>query len=195
MKYGYVRVSTVDQKIERQLDAMAEAEIERGNIFLDKKSGKNFDREGYKHVKAKLQAGDLLYVDSLDRLGRDYDGIISEWKEITRKIGADIICLDKSDLFDSRKFKSMGDVGKITEDMLLSAMAYVAEQERKKMLQRQAEGIAAAKARGTYHPGRPSADREKVLEYKKRVDAGQMTVTEAAKAAGVCRRTWYNICG
>lgn len=92
-----------------------------------------------------IREGDLIYIDALDRLGRDYDGIITEWKYITRDLNADIVCLDNETLFDSRKFRTMGDFGKVMEDQFLSLLAYVAEQERKKNRQRQAEGIEIAK--------------------------------------------------
>lgn len=108
---------------------------------MDKQSGKDFDRPRYQAMQLMLREGDLVYVDALDRLGRDYDGIIAEWKYITREIGADIVCLDNEIPFDSRKFKTMGDFGKVMEDQFLSLLAYVAEQERKKNRSRQAEGI------------------------------------------------------
>ncbi len=193
MIYGYIRVSTAEQRLDRQFDAMLALGISSENIFVDKKSGKNFDREGYQSVKSKLQSGDLLYVDSLDRLGRDYDGIIEEWKTITRKINADIVCLDKADLFDSRKFKEMGDIGKVMEDNLLSTMAYVAELERKKMLRRQREGIEAAKARGLYNPGRPKVNVDGFDSLYEKTQAGELTVSKAALQLGISRRTWYNL--
>lgn len=101
-------------------------------------------------MKRFCDEGDLVYVDSLDRLGRNYDDIITEWKYITRTINANIVCLDNETLFDSRKFKAMGDIGKLMEDQFLSLLSYVAEQERKKIKQRQSEGIIIAKAQGKY---------------------------------------------
>jgi len=193
MIYGYIRVSTAEQCLDRQMDAMLSLGIPSENIFMDKKSGKNFNREGYRAVKAVLKSGDLLYVDSLDRLGRDYDGIIEEWKTITRKMNADIVCLDKADLFDSRKFKEMGDIGKVMEDTILSTMAYVAEQERKKMLRRQREGIEAAKARGIYNPGRPKVNVNGFKNLYKKTQRGELTVSKPAKELGISRRTWYNL--
>jgi DNA invertase Pin-like site-specific DNA recombinase len=193
MIYGYIRVSTVEQKLDRQYDAMISKGVSLKNIFVDKKSGKNFDRDGYQHVKAALVEGDLLYVDSLDRLGRDYDGIINEWKEITRKINADIVCLDKADLFDSRKFKEMGDIGKVIEDTILSTMAYVAEQERKKMLQRQHEGIAAAKQRGTYNPGRPRVQTQGFTDVYRKTQACECTIKQAISELGISRSTWQRL--
>lgn len=154
VKLGYVRVSTKDQNTERQLKKMIDLGIEDRYIFVDKQSGKDFNRPQYQALRLVIREGDLLYLDALDRLGRDYDGIITEWKFITREINADIIVFENEALFDSRKFKSMGDMGKLMEDQFLSLLAYVGEQERKKIKQRQAEGIAVAKENGK-HLGRP----------------------------------------
>ena len=126
--------------------------IEERMIFVDKQSGKDFNRPSYQTMKRILQKGDLLYLDALDRLGRDYEGIIYEWKHITRNIQADIVVLENETLFDSRKYREMGDIGKLMEDQFLN-LSYVAEQERK-IKQRQAEGIALAKSQGR-HLGRP----------------------------------------
>lgn len=154
MKIGYIRVSSKDQNENRQLEKMKKLGIEERFIFIDKQSGANFDRPNYIAMKNIIRLGDLVYIDALDRLGRNYDGIIKEWKEITRNLGADIVILENETLFDSRKFRDMGDLGKLMEDQFLSLLSYVAEQERKKIRLRQAEGIALAKARGK-HLGRP----------------------------------------
>ncbi|MCT4564030.1 MAG: recombinase family protein [Maledivibacter sp.] len=154
MKIGYIRVSSKDQNENRQLEKMKHLEIEDRFIFIDKQSGANFDRPNYIAMKNIIREGDLIYIDALDRLGRNYDGIIKEWKEITRNLGADIIILENKTLFDSRKFRDMGDLGKLMEDQFLSLLSYVADQERKKIRQRQSEGIALAKAQGK-HLGRP----------------------------------------
>ncbi|RXZ80526.1 hypothetical protein EBB07_18425 [Paenibacillaceae bacterium] len=122
--------------------------VEERFIFVDKPSGKDFKRARYLVMRDMIREGDLIYLDALDRLGRDYDGIIPEWKYITRELNADIVCLDNEALFDFRKFESMGDFGKVMEDQFLSLLAYVAEQERKKNRQRQAEGIEVAQAEG-----------------------------------------------
>ena len=192
MIYGYARVSSKDQKLERQVDAMIQYGVAEDNIFCEKKSGKNFEREEYLAVKEILREGDLLYIDSLDRIGRDYDGIIKEWKSITRDINADIVCLDNENIFDSRKFKSMGDYGKLFEDMILSAFAWGADQERKKMLERQKAGIEAAKRRGEYNPGRPSKRAEGYDIIKQQVERGEMGVMEAVRELGISKATWYN---
>ncbi|PGU74452.1 recombinase, partial [Bacillus cereus] len=120
MNIGYIRVSAKDQNIERQLKKMKDLQIEDRFIFIDKESGKHFDRPSYQSMKKIIREGDLLHIDSLDRLGRNYDGIITEWKYITRELKADIVVLDNETLFDSRKFKDMGDMGKLMEDQFLS---------------------------------------------------------------------------
>jgi DNA invertase Pin-like site-specific DNA recombinase len=120
--------------------------IEDRFLFIDQQYGKNFEREKYQAMKQVIREGDLIYVDALDRLGRDYDGVIKEWKSITRDLNADIVVLENETLFDSRKFKSMGDMGKLMEDQFLSLLSYVADQERKKIRQRQAEGINQGEA-------------------------------------------------
>ncbi|MED3219428.1 recombinase family protein, partial [Bacillus thuringiensis] len=125
MKIGYIRVSAKDQNIERQLKKMRDLQIEDRFIFIDKESGKHFDRPNYQSMKKIIREGDLLHIDSLDRLGRNYDGVIAEWKHITRELKADIIILDNETLFDSRKFKDMGDMGKLMEDQFLSLLSYV----------------------------------------------------------------------
>ncbi|MEI5915469.1 recombinase family protein [Bacillus albus] len=170
MNIGYIRVSTKEQNIERQLKKMKELQIEDRFIFIDKETGKHFNRPNYKAMREIIREGDLLHLDSLDRLGRDYDGVIREWKYITRELKADILVLDNETLFDSRKFKSMGDMGKLMEDQFLSLLSYVAEQEKKKTEKRQAEGIAAAKERGVKF-GRPvikletlSKEQQKILK-------------------------------
>lgn len=154
-------------------------------------SGKDFKRPKYQAMRLLIREGDLVYLDALDRLGRDYDGIISEWKYITREIGADIVCLDNETLFDSRKFKTMGDFGKVMEDQFLSLLAYVAEQERKKNRQRQAEGIEVARAAGvTFGRPRQVIDDKFVQAYKD-WKAGHLTATAAMEKVGMKRTTFY----
>ena len=156
--FGYVRVSDKGQSVERQDMKMIERGVAERDIFIDKASGKDFDRPQYLALKQIIREGDLVYIDALDRLGRNYEEIIKEWKYITRTINADILILENETLFDSRKFKAMNtedsNLGTLMEDQFLSLLAYVAEQERKKMLKRQKEGIAVAKAKGK-HLGRP----------------------------------------
>nr|WP_276577831.1 recombinase family protein [Bacillus thuringiensis] len=152
--YGYIRVSTKDQNEQRQLHKMMERGVEARRIFVDKASGRHFDRPQYQLLRKILSTSDIVYIDALDRMGRNYDEVISEWKYITRELQADIIVLENETLFDSRKFREMGDMGRLMEDQFLSLLSYVADQERKKIHQRQAEGIAVAKSQGK-HLGRP----------------------------------------
>ncbi|NLL07135.1 MAG: recombinase family protein [Clostridiaceae bacterium] len=192
MNLAYIRVSSKDQSVERQVAKMKELKIEERFIFIDKQSGKDFDRPQYQTMKKILREGDLLYMDSLDRLGRDYDGIIQEWKHITRKTNADIIVLENSSLFDSRKFKEMGDMGKLMEDQFLSLLSYIAEQERKKIKQRQSEGIALARLKGT-SIGRPKVTlphnfEEVYTQWKQ----GKLKAVEAFEILNLKKATFYN---
>lgn len=191
MKMGYVRVSSKDQNTDRQLKKMQELGIEDRYLFVDKQSGKDFDRPRYQAMKLMIREGDLIYLDALDRLGRDYDGIIREWKEITRVLNADIVVLENEALFDSRKFKTMGDLGKLLEDQFLSMLSYVAEQERKKNKQRQAEGIEVALGKGVRF-GRPKqevTDAFKAIHNEWR--AGNLTAVAAMKHLGMKPNTFY----
>lgn len=146
--YGYIRVSTADQNPERQVRKMLSLGIEPERMFVDYASGRDLDRPRYRELQAALSAGDSLVVDSLDRLGRSYDDVTAEWRRLVGS-GIDVRCLDL-EFFDSAKLRAMGPVGVCVEDMLLSLLAYVAQTEREKMRQRQAEGIAVAKEQGKY---------------------------------------------
>lgn len=154
-KFGYIRVSAKDQNEARQTEKMLSLGVADRFLFVDKQSGKDFDRPEYQAMCRMLRDGDLLYIDSIDRLGRNYEAIKNEWRRITREIGADVVALDMPDLFDSRKFRAQGDVGKLLEDQMLSLLAWVAEQERKKILTRQREGIEIAKRAGKYKGRKP----------------------------------------
>lgn len=192
MRYGYVRVSTADQNEERQVKKMLDLGIEKQCIFIDKASGKNLEREGYKKLMGIIVSGDEIVLDSLDRLGRDYDDLTVEWRRITREVGCDLKALDL-EFFDSAKFRAMGDVGKCVEDMLLSLLAYVAQTERKKMKQRQSEGIAIAKERGVYTGRKPTEfDPDLIGEVEVFLRDGGAK-TEAAKMLGVNRMTIYRM--
>ncbi len=157
MKLGYIRVSSKDQNPERQIKKMKNLNIEDRYMFIDKSSGKNFTRPQYQAMLLIIREGDIIYLDALDRLGRNYTGIIDEWNYITRNLKADIVILENEDLFDSRKFKTMGDLGKLLEDQFLSMLSYIADQERDKIKQRQAEGIVIAKNKGIKF-GRPKKE-------------------------------------
>lgn len=202
--FGYVRVSAADQNVERQLTKMHELGIEERDIFIDKASGKNFNRPQYQALKSVIRAGDLIYMDALDRLGRNYDEIISEWKDITRNINADIVVLENETLFDSRKFKAMNTedskLGSLMEDQFLSLLSYVADQERKKILKRQAEGIAEARKAGK-HLGRPKLDlstlskeQREVLEANYEVwKRKELTGVKFAEMLGLKKNSFYKV--
>ena len=149
--YGYVRVSSTDQNEERQMVALAEAGVPEKNIFMDKQSGKSFDRPQYKKLVKKLKTGDLLYVLSIDRLGRNYEEIQNQWRIITKEIGADICVLDMP-LLDTRQGKDL--MGTFIADLVLQILSFVAQSERENIKKRQEQGIAAAKAKGVRF-GRP----------------------------------------
>lgn len=192
MKIGYTRVSFRTQNLARQIESMKNLGIEDRFIFKDVASGKNFDRTGYIAMKGVIREGDVLYIDALDRLGRDYDMIISEWRHITRVIKCDIIALDNPELFNSKKFREMGDVGKLMEDQLLALLAYVADTERKKTLRRQKQGIETAKKAGVKF-GRPSSvsDWELFDRTAKRWIVGEISAAEACRITGCKKTSWY----
>ena len=192
MKIAYVRISSRTQNLARQLETMRLLGIEDRFIFRDVASGKNFERPGYLAMKNVLREGDCLYIDALDRLGRDYDAIIAEWKEITRVLKCDVVALDNSSLFDSRKFREMGELGKLMEDQFLSLLAYVADVERKKTLERQRQGIESAKKAGVRF-GRPLSitDWELFDRTAKRWVAGEITAAEACRITGSKKTSWY----
>lgn len=191
MTYAYIRVSTVEQKIERQLDSLQDYQVDR--IFIDKQSGKNFDRAAYKEMKETIQKGDLLILHSVDRLGRDYEKLIKEWKEITQEIGCDIEVLNMP--FLNTRERGKDDVtGLLISDIVLQVLSFVAQNERDTMLSRQREGIEAAKLRGTYNPGRPSLEvDDRFIRCYQAVCDGEMPVTQAVKELGISRSSWYNM--
>lgn len=151
MEYGYMRVSTREQNVDRQLVAMEEVGVPKENLFIDKQSGKDFKRPQYGRLLKKLKKDDLLYVKSIDRLGRNYDEILVQWRTLTIEKGIDIVVMDMP-LLDTRRGKDL--MGTFLSDIVLQVLSFVAENERVNIRQRQAEGIAAAKARGV-HFGRP----------------------------------------
>ena len=176
--YGYIRVSTKEQNEERQVLALKGLSIQRENLFVDKQSGKDFHRPQYERMVRKLQKDDLLYVKSIDRLGRSYGDILEQWRILTKEKGVDIVVLDMP-LLDTRWGKDL--MGTFLSDIVLQILSFVAENERVNIRQRQAEGIAAAKARGV-HLGRPAGPlplgfEEALSKWKK----GEITGTQAAK--------------
>ena len=150
-QYGYIRVSTREQNEDRQLLAMRELPIPANNIYMDKQSGKDFERPQYRRLMRRLRRDDLLYVKSIDRLGRNYKDILEQWRVLTKEKGVDIVVLDMP-LLDTRRGKDL--MGTFLSDIVLQVLSFVAENERDNIRQRQAEGIAAAKARGVRF-GRP----------------------------------------
>ena len=152
MKYGYVRVSTAQQHIDRQIDALLELGLDQSSIFIDYESGKDFNRKNYKKLIRKLKKDDLVIIKSIDRLGRDYNMIIEEWRLITKEKEADIMVIDMP-LLDTR-IEGKNLVGKFISDIVLQVLSFVAQNERETMRVRQAEGIRTAKARGVKF-GRP----------------------------------------
>ena len=153
--YGYARVSTKEQNEDRQIIAMREFGVAAGHIILDKQSGKNFERPGYRQLMQKLKAGDTLVIKSIDRLGRNYDEILEQWRLLTKEKQVAIVVLDMP-LLDTRQGRDL--TGVLIADIVLQLLSYVAQTEREFNRQRQAEGIAAAKARGV-HFGRRCKDR------------------------------------
>lgn len=198
--YGYIRVSTKEQNEKRQLHKMLERGVEARKIFVDKASGKNFDRPQYQLLRKVINKDDLIYLDALDRLGRNYDEVILEWKYITREIEANIVILENETLFDSRKFRKMGDMGKLMEDQFLSLLSYVADQERKKIRQRQAEGIEIAKKQGI-HLGRPKLNLATLSEKQLRLleelfpkwKNNEVTGVVLMEKLGLKKNTFYKI--
>lgn len=152
--YGYVRVSSQEQNEDRQLIAMAEAGVDRANIFIDKQSGKDFDRPNYKRLIKRLRTGDTLFIKSIDRLGRNYEEIQNQWRIITKDKGVDMVVIDMP-LLDTRNHKNL--LGTFISDLVLQLLSFISENERTTIRQRQAEGIAAAKKRGVRF-GRPTKE-------------------------------------
>ncbi len=188
MEYGYVRVSSKEQNEARQLDALCKQGIEDCNIFIDKQSGKDFNRPKYKTLYRKLKKGDVLYIKSIDRMGRNYDEIIQEWRRITRFREADIVVLDMP-LLDTRRGKDL--MGTFLSDIVLQVLSFVAENERTNIKQRQAEGITAAKARGVRFGRPPLPIPDNFYQMRKDWRAGAITMEKAAAACRMCPKTFY----
>ena len=187
--YAYIRVSTKEQNIDRQLIAIEGYEIPKKNIYCDRRSGKDFDRPKYQKLIKKLKAGDFLILKSIDRLGRNYNEILIQWQHITKDIGADIKVLDM-ELLDTRK-KDGNLTGTLIADLVLEIFAYMAQKEREFILLRQAEGIAAAKARGI-RLGRKLIKMPHGFKTacEKCID-GRITTRQAAERLGISHTTFY----
>ena len=186
-QYGYIRVSTREQHEDRQLIAMREAGVPERNIYMDKQSGKDFNRTGYQRIIRKLKKDDVLFVKSIDRLGRNYNEILEQWRLITKEKEAAIVVLDMP-LLDTRQGRDL--TGTLIADIVLQLMSYVAQTEREFIRQRQAEGIAAAKANGV-HFGRTAMDIPEEFEkvYQKWA-AKDISARSAAKELSVSPQTF-----
>lgn len=188
-KYAYLRVSTKDQHMDRQILALEPYSIPEKNIFCDYQSGKDFDRPAYKRLMKKLKPGDLVIVKSIDRLGRNYDDILVQWQHITKEIKADILVLDM-ELLDTRK-KADNLTGTLIADLVLQIFAYVAQTEREYIHQRQAEGIAAAKLKGKKLGRTPIKMPEGFEDICKLCNNGELTIRNAADSLGLSYSTFY----
>ena len=186
--YGYVRVSSKEQNEERQLIALQEISVPEKNIFVDKQSGKDFKRPMYRRMLRKIKRDDLLYVKSIDRLGRNYAEILEQWRILTKERGIDIVVLDMP-LLDTRRGKDL--MGTFLSDIVLQVLSFVSENERTNIRQRQAEGIAAAKARGIKF-GRPSLPLpDNFYEIHREWRMKKISLKEAAKACDMPVGTFY----
>jgi DNA invertase Pin-like site-specific DNA recombinase len=187
-KYGYIRVSSKEQNPARQKDSLLAAGVEEDYIFMDKMSGKDFDRPEYQLIKRLLKEDDILFIKDLDRLGRNHRMIKEEWKEITMDIEADIVVLDM-DLLDTRKFKN--GMEELISNIVLELLSYMAEKEREKINKRQAEGIKKARQNGV-HLGRPKIEVDDFEYYYDQIyNQENMTAVEAMEELDVSKSTFY----
>ena len=185
--YGYVRVSTKEQNEARQVIAMHEFGVVEQNVFTEKQSGKDFNRPQYKRLLRKLKAGDTLVIKSIDRLGRNYDEIIEQWRIITKEKQAAIVVLDMP-LLDTRQGRDL--TGTLIADIVLQLLSYVAQTEREFIKRRQAEGIAAARERGVRFGARPKMRSPEYEELVKRWRDGEVSARKAAKQIGISHTTF-----
>lgn len=186
--YGYVRVSSTDQNEDRQMDAMHEMEVPEKHIYMDKQSGKDFQRPQYRRLVRRLKPGDLLYILSIDRLGRNYEEILKQWRILTKETGVDICVIDMP-LLDTRNGKDL--MGTFIADLVLQILSFVAQNERENIKKRQAEGIAAAKARGVLF-GRPMVEApEDFGRIVRTWERKEITFEEALKQSKLSESTFY----
>ena len=187
--YGYIRVSTGDQNTARQFAALQKLDISKKNLFVDKQSGKDFERPAYKKLVRKLQEGDLLYIKSIDRLGRNYEEIQEQWRILTKEKKIDIVVLDMS-LLDTRNGKDL--LGTFISDVVLQILSFVAQNERENIHTRQAEGIAEAKAKGVKF-GRPEMPLpDNFHEVRKAWRDKKLTLQQAADACEMPKSTFFS---
>lgn len=187
--YGYMRVSSKEQNEDRQKIALTEMGVPENNIYMDKQSGKDFERTQYKRLLRKLNENSVLYIKSIDRLGRNYGELNEQWRIITKEKKSDIVVIDMP-LLDTRREKNL--LGTFISDVVLALLSYVAENERTNIKQRQAEGIAAAKARGVKFGRPPLPIPQNFYQMHKDWRAGKITIEEAAKACNMCPKTFYS---
>ena len=187
--YGYARVSTREQNLDRQLVALEEFGVERANIFADKASGRDFERPEWTRMKAALKAGDVLVVKSIDRFGRSYEEIIEQWRDITKDIRADVVVLDMP-LLDTREDRG-GVTGALISDIVLQLLSYVAQVERESIHQRQREGIAIAKQQGKYTGRSPLPLPENFDAVVAQWRRGEISAREAMRRTGLKPNTFY----
>lgn len=186
--YGYVRVSSQDQNEDRQLIEMERVGIPKNNIYIDKQSGKDFNRPKYKKLIRKLQEGDVLYILSIDRLGRNYEEILNQWRLITKDMKVDVVVIDMP-LLDTRRDKNL--LGTFISDMVLQLLSFVAQNERENIKKRQAKGIAAAKARGVKF-GRPvKGVSDEFANEVARWNKGELSMEDLLKKYGISQSTFY----
>ena len=185
--YGYIRVSTREQNEDRQVIAMREFGVPDSNMVTDKQSGKDFARPGYRRLLRKLKPGDTLVLKSIDRLGRNYDEILEQWRLLTKGKRVEIVVLDMP-LLDTRQGRDL--MGTLIADIVLQLLSYVAQTEREFIRQRQAEGIAAAKARGVRFGRKPKKRPEEYERLREEWRAGRISARAAARQLGVAHRTF-----
>lgn len=186
--YGYIRVSSRDQNEDRQMAALRELHIPVKNVFVDKQSGKDFERPAYKRMVRRMKKDDLLYIKSIDRLGRNYGEILEQWRILTKERGIDIVVLDMP-LLDTRRGRDL--MGTFLSDIVLQVLSFVAENERTNIRQRQAEGIAAAKARGVRFGRPPSPLPENFYRVHRDWRGKKLTLQQAANACAMPVSTFY----
>ena len=186
--YGYVRVSTAEQNEDRQMIALGEVGVPKESIFIDKQSGKDFERPAYKRLMKKLRPGDVVYFKSIDRMGRNYKDILEQWRIITKDKGADVVVIDMP-ILDTRNQKNL--IGTLISDIVLQLLSYVSETERVNIRQRQAEGIAAAKKRGVRF-GRPAKEAPMNFDdILRRWEKKELSMDEITAQYGMSQTTFY----
>ena len=187
--YGYVRVSSRDQNEDRQLITMREMQVPEENIYIDKQSGKDFNRPQYKRLLRKVKPDDIIYIKSIDRLGRNYSEILEQWKLITKDKRVDLYVIDMP-ILDTRREKNL--LGTFISDLVLTLLSYVAENERVNIRQRQAEGIAAAKARGVHFGRVPNPLPDNFYDVYQRWKMKKISVSQAAQECGMPQTTFFD---